>query len=89
MSNSPCPVGVKPVRSPRILWRGVLDGKSMESGLITLAQLADFNPGDRVQTLRGSMNGTILRVEPDGCVVVKTDTGTELTALPESLLKLR
>jgi hypothetical protein len=67
---------------------GVLDGKSMESGLITLAQLADFKPGDRVQTLRGSMNGIILRVEPDGRVVVKTDTGAELTALPESLLKV-
>ena len=67
---------------------GVLDGKSMESGLITLAQLADFKPGDRVQTLRGSMSGTIVRVEPDGRVVWRADSGAELTALPESLLKV-
>ena len=67
---------------------GVLDGKSMESGLITLAQLADFKPGDRVQTLRGSMSGTIVRVEADGRVVWRADSGAELTALPESLLKL-
>ena len=67
---------------------GVLDGKSMESGLITLAQLADFKPGDRVQTLRGSMSGTIVRVEADGRVVWHADSGAKLTALPESLLKL-
>ena len=66
---------------------GVLDGKSLESGLTVLAELADFKPGDRVQTLRGSMSGKILRVLPDGRVIWQTDSGAELTALPEALLK--
>jgi hypothetical protein len=66
---------------------GVLDRKSMESGLIVLSELADFNPGDRVKTLRGSINGTILRVLPDGRVVWRADTGAELTGLPESLIR--
>ncbi|MDQ6631513.1 MAG: hypothetical protein M3Y82_07120 [Verrucomicrobiota bacterium] len=66
---------------------GVLDGQSLESGLIVLAELADFKPGDRVKTLRGSMSGTILRLLPDGRVVWRADSGAELTALPEALLK--
>jgi len=66
---------------------GVLDGQSMESGLSVLAELADFQPGDRVKTLRGSMSGTILRLLPDGRVVWRADSGAELTALPEALLK--
>jgi hypothetical protein len=59
----------------------------MESGLIVLAELADFKPGDRVKTLRGSMSGTILRLLPDGRVVWRADSGAELIALPEALLK--
>ncbi len=66
---------------------GVLDGKSMESGLIVLSELAGFNPGDRVKTLRGSTSGTILRVLPDGRVLWRADTGAELTGLPESLIR--
>ena len=66
---------------------GVLDRKSMESGLIVLSELADFNSGDHVKTLRGSMHGTILRVLPDGRVVWRADSGAELTALPESLIR--
>ncbi len=66
---------------------GVLDRKSMETGLITLAELAEFKPGDRVRTLRGSMGGKILRVLPDGRVVWRTDSGAELTTLPESLIR--
>jgi hypothetical protein len=66
---------------------GVLDRQSVESGLIALAELAEFQPGDRVKTLRGSMHGTILRVLPDGRVVWRADSGPELTALPESLIR--
>ena len=66
---------------------GVLDYQSMESGLTALAELADLQPGDRVKTLRGSMQGTILRVLEDGRVVWRADSGTELTALPESLVR--
>ena len=60
----------------------------MESGLITLAQLSEFNPGDRVKTMRGSMSGTIVRLLPDGRVLWRADSGAELTTLPESLLKV-
>ena len=66
---------------------GVLDRDSMERGLITLGELADFKPGDRVRTLRGSMTGTIVTLQPDGRVVWRTDSGVELVALPEALLK--
>lgn len=66
---------------------GVLDYQSLESGLTALASLADFQPGDRVKTLRGSMHGTIVCVLEDGRVVWRADSGTELTALPESLIR--
>ena len=66
---------------------GVLDRQSLESGLVALGELADFQPGDRVKTLRSSMSGTILHVLPDGRVVWRVDSGVELTALPESLMR--
>jgi hypothetical protein len=66
---------------------GVLDRQSLESGLVALAQLAEFRPGDRVKTLRGSMSGTILRILADGRVLWRADSGTELTTLPESLIR--
>jgi hypothetical protein len=66
---------------------GVLDGKSLESGIMALAELADFQPGDRVRTLRGTVRGTIRRVLPDGRVVWRADSGAELTTLPESLIR--
>jgi hypothetical protein len=34
-----------------------------------LCETANFQPGDRVKTLRGSMRGTIVRLLPDGRVV--------------------
>jgi len=66
---------------------GVLDLKSMGAGLITLGELADFKSGDRIKTLKGSMSGTIVRVLKDGRVKWKTDSGVELIALPESLIR--
>jgi len=66
---------------------GVLDRQSLESGLLALAELAEFQPGDRVKTLRGSMSGTIVRLLPEGRVVWRADSGAELTALPESLIR--
>lgn len=68
---------------------GVLDGVAMESGLIALSELADFRPGDRVKTLRGSMHGTIMRLLPDGRVVWRAESGAELTTLPESVIRER
>lgn len=67
---------------------GVLDREAMESGLITLAELAEFQPGDRVKTLRGSTRGVVVRLLPDGRVAWQPDgSPSELVALPESLLK--
>lgn len=66
---------------------GVLDRESMVQMVDTLSCAADFNPGDRVKTLRGSTHGVILRVLDDGRVVWRPDgTGSELTGLPESLI---
>jgi hypothetical protein len=66
---------------------GVLDRESMARILEELCEAANFQPGDRVKTLRGSMRGTIVRLLPDGRVVWRADSGAELTALPESLLR--
>jgi len=66
---------------------GVLDRQSLESGLIALAELAEFQAGDRVKTLRGSMSGTIVSILGDGRVLWRADSGTELTTLPESLIR--
>jgi hypothetical protein len=75
--------------TPEMLMESVLHYQSMESGLTALAELADFHAGDRVKALRGSMHGTIVRVLEDGRVVWRADSGTELTALPESLVRER
>ena len=67
---------------------GVLDRESMEAGLRSLAALADFKPGDRVKTLRGSTQGVIVSVLSDGRVAWRPDgSQSELIALPESLLR--
>jgi hypothetical protein len=67
---------------------GVLARQSMEQALTALAELAEFQPGNRVKTLRGSTRGVIVRLLPDGRVVWKPDgTDSELTGLPESLLR--
>ncbi len=66
---------------------GVLDHESMARMVEELCASADLQPGDRVKTLRGSMSGTILRLLPDGRVVWRADSGAELMALPEALLR--
>jgi hypothetical protein len=66
---------------------GVLDRESMVGLVDGLCEAVEFKPGDRVKTLRGSMSGTILRVLPDGRVAWRADSGAELTALPESLIR--
>jgi hypothetical protein len=68
---------------------GVLDWDSVVKGIHSLTQAADFHPDDRVQTLKGTTVGTILRLLPDGRVIWQPDgSTTELLALPESLLRL-
>jgi len=65
---------------------GVLPWEAMVEIIETLSQAADWKPGDRVKTLRGSTHGKILRILEDGRIVWQPDgTTRELTGLPESL----
>jgi hypothetical protein len=64
---------------------GVLDRTVMMQVVESLCASAELVPGTRVKTLRGSTHGVVLRVLEDGRVVWRTESGSELTALPESL----
>ena len=67
---------------------GVLNRESVASGIVALAEAANFQPGDRVKTLKGSLQGTVRKILSDGRIVWLPDGNqTELTALPESLLR--
>jgi len=67
---------------------GVLDRESMVEIVESLSQAAEFKPGVRVKTLRGSTRGVIVRVRGDGRVAWRPDQSqTELVALPESMLR--
>jgi hypothetical protein len=67
---------------------GVLDLKSMTDMVESLCESAGLKPGDRVKTLRGSTCGVIQKILDDGRIVWRPDgSKSELTALPESLLK--
>jgi hypothetical protein len=66
---------------------GVLDHDAMVQIVDSLCQTAVFQVGNRVQTLRGSLHGQIVRILDDGRVVWQADgTENELIALPESLI---
>ena len=68
---------------------GVLAEDLMVQALDSLSDVADLKPGDRVKTLRGSTRGAIVRVLEDGRVVWRPEgLVSELTALPESLLRI-
>ena len=68
---------------------GVLDRDAVVSGISSLAESADFKPGDRVRTFKNSLQGVLRKILPDGRVVWRPDGhDTELTALPESLLRV-
>jgi hypothetical protein len=65
---------------------GVLPWEAMVEIVESLSETADWKPGDRVKTLRGSLRGVIVRVLEDGRVAWRPDgTESELMALPESL----
>jgi len=69
---------------------GVLDRESMVSGIDSLLESAEFKPGDRVKTLKGSLRGTVRKILADGRIEWQPDnTRTELIALPESLLRVK
>jgi hypothetical protein len=67
---------------------GVLDLQSLTGIIESLCESAEFKLGDRVKTLRGSTHGVILKILGDGRIVWRPDgTKSELTGLPESLLR--
>ena len=69
---------------------GVLDRETMVQIVETLCETANWKSGDRVKTLRGSTRGVIRRIAEDGRIVWRPDgTGSDLIALPESLLRER
>jgi hypothetical protein len=69
---------------------GVLDRKPVVEGIVALAEAANFNPGDRVKTLKGSLRGIVRKVLPDGRIQWQPDgNDAELIALPESLLRIK
>jgi hypothetical protein len=68
---------------------GVLDENLMIDAIESLSEAADWKPGDRVKTLRGSTRGVILRLLDDGRLVWRPDGNpSELIALPESLARI-
>jgi hypothetical protein len=67
---------------------GVLDWEAMVEIVEGMSGGTSLQPGDRVSTLRGSSRGVIKRVLEDGRLVWQADgSHTELTALPDTLLK--
>lgn len=69
---------------------GVLDRQPVIDGIISLAESGEFKPGDRVKTLKGSLLGTVRKILKDGRITWQPDASeTELTALPESLLRMK
>jgi hypothetical protein len=67
---------------------GVLPWEAMAEIVDSVCEAADWKPGDRVKTFRGSLHGRVVRLREDGRVVWKPDgEGAELIALPESLLR--
>ncbi len=67
---------------------GVLPWEGMVEIIESLSESADWKPGDRVKTLRGSSRGTIVRILEDGRVVWRADgSQSDLTGLPESLCR--
>lgn len=67
---------------------GVLDSESVAGGIESLCEAAEFKPGDRVRTLKGSLRGVVRRILPDGRVAwLPEGNKAELIALPEILLR--
>lgn len=68
---------------------GVLDRDAMLDIVTGMSESAEYRPGDRVKTLRGSTCGVVLRVESDGRIAwCPEGSRSQLLALPESLLRL-
>ena len=67
---------------------GVLDRSSMVNYVDSLCATAEFKPGDRVKSMRGSSSGVVVEILADSRVVWRVDgTKSELIASSESLLR--
>jgi len=67
---------------------GVLDREAMVAIIEGLCRSVELQPGDRVQTLRGTKHGVVKRLLDDGRVAWQPDgSQVELTALPETLTR--
>ena len=67
---------------------GVLDREPVTEVIVALADIANFKPGDRVKSLKGSVQGVVRKILSDGRIAWLPDgSETELRALPESLLR--
>jgi hypothetical protein len=67
---------------------GVLDREPVVQGITALAEAANFKPGDRVKTLKGSLRGVVRKILADGRIEWQPDSNeARLIALPESLLR--
>ncbi len=64
---------------------GVLDQASLIQIMESLSRECTFKPGDRVQTLKGSLKGTIVEILPDGHIVWNDGHGN-MTSSADSLL---
>ena len=68
---------------------GVLDRDSMIGAVESLCESASLVAGDRVQTLKGSTTGTVVKILGDGRVSWRPDgIDGELIGLPEGLKKM-
>lgn len=68
---------------------GVLDRESMIAAVESLCESAAFATGDRVETLRGTTSGVVMRILEDGRIAWRpVGSGMDLIALPESLRKV-
>lgn len=66
---------------------GTLDRDSFLNAFDSLCVSSQLKPGDRVQTLRGSLSGVITGILEDGRIEWKPDnSSSSLRALPESLI---
>ncbi len=63
--------------------------RDIELGKTEPAVAPDFQIGDRVQTPKGTLSGTVVRLNPDGAIVWKCDqTGAEMTGTSRTLKSL-
>jgi hypothetical protein len=63
--------------------------RDIDHGLSEGRKLPSFHVGDRIQTLRGTLTGTVVRIEDDGNISWKCDqTGVQMTGTRGTLKPL-